>query len=98
MNVNHLPTQSYTGRNGNTIYWGGGSAANSNGSRVAGMGYVGIDKGSDGTLDGGLALGGAIGPNGVVGGLTAFGPHGQGGKAFATNGAAARVWERYIPH
>lgn len=98
MNVNQLPTQSYTGRRGNTVYWGGASATNDAGTRGAGVGYIGFDRGSDGSLDAGLAFGAAAGPNGVVGGAAAFGPNAHGGKAFATNGEAARVWSRYVPH
>lgn len=98
MNVNQLPTQSYTGRRGNTVYWGGATATSNDGTRAAGAGYIAFDKGSDGQLDAGLAFGGAVGPRGAVGGVAGFGPNGQGAGAIATNGEAYKTWSRYLPH
>lgn len=107
MQVNTTGINSYTGRAGNTWYYGSGSATNDAGTRgIAGKG-VAFDHGSDGDIDaaaggfvaagpnGAVVGGAAAGPNGAVAGRTFTGPNGRGAAVAATNYEMAGIWRGY---
>ena len=96
MQVYNSGVNSYTGRAGNTWYWGGAGVSNEAGTRGAGVAGLAFDQGSDGTIDAGIAVGGAAGPRGAIGGVAGFGPNHHGAALAATNGETTRTWSRFV--